>query len=117
MAVFDAEDVADFRLLQEIMDYCLDYPDARHHPKEDAIYAVMVSRQLARYHHCIDRIFLWMMAGIGIVEAVIHNLLQQTEIGNVFRVKYRHFLFDQIQNSAHICMFVLQLQDKHTNMS
>ena len=45
MAVFDAEDVADFRLLQEIMDYCLDYPEARHHPKEDAIYAVMVSRQ------------------------------------------------------------------------
>ena len=51
---------------------------------------------LARYHHCIDRIFLWMMAGLGIVEAIIHNLLQQTEIGNVFRVEYRHFLFDQI---------------------
>jgi len=45
MTVFDAEDVADFRLLQEIMDYCLDYPEACHHPKEDAIYAVMVSRQ------------------------------------------------------------------------
>ena len=27
------------------MDYCLDYPQACHHPKEDAIYAVMVSRQ------------------------------------------------------------------------
>ena len=48
MTVFDAEDVADFRLLQEIMDYCLDYPEACHHPKEDAIYAVMVSRQPKR---------------------------------------------------------------------
>ena len=45
MTVFDSEDIADFRLLQEIMDYCLDYPEACHHPKEDAIYAVMVSRQ------------------------------------------------------------------------
>ena len=45
MTVFDAKDVADFRLVQEIMDYCLDYPEACHHPKEDAIYAVMVSRQ------------------------------------------------------------------------
>ena len=45
MTVFDAGDVADFHLLQEIMDYCLDYPEACHHPKEDAIYTVMVSRQ------------------------------------------------------------------------
>lgn len=43
--VFDAGDVADYHLLQEIMDYCLDYPESCHHPKEDAIYAVMVERQ------------------------------------------------------------------------
>ena len=45
MTVFDAGDVADFHLLQEIMDYYLDYPEACHHLKEDATYAVMVSRQ------------------------------------------------------------------------
>lgn len=45
VAVFDAGDVADFHLLQEIMDYCLDYPEACHHPKEDAIYAFMLARQ------------------------------------------------------------------------
>jgi hypothetical protein len=26
MTVFDARDVTDFHLLQEILDYCLDYP-------------------------------------------------------------------------------------------
>lgn len=36
--------VMDTHLVQEILDYCLDYPNACHHPKEDAIYAVMIGR-------------------------------------------------------------------------
>ena len=42
---FGRGEVADFHLVQEIMDYCLDYPEACHHPKEDAIYAVMIDRR------------------------------------------------------------------------
>ena len=42
---FDRGEVADFHLVQEIMDYCLDYPEACHHSKEDAIYAVMIDRR------------------------------------------------------------------------
>ena len=42
---FGRGEVADFHLVQEIMDYCLDNPEACHHPKEDAIYAVMIDRR------------------------------------------------------------------------
>ena len=42
---FGRGEVADFHLVQEIMDHCLDYPEACHHPKEDAIYAVMIDRR------------------------------------------------------------------------
>lgn len=45
LALFDGGEVADYHLLQEIMDYCLDYPEACHHPKEDAVYAIMMERQ------------------------------------------------------------------------
>ena len=45
MTIFDTADAANFHLLHEIMDYCLDYPEACHHPKEDAIYVVRVSHQ------------------------------------------------------------------------
>ena len=60
-----------------------------------------------------------MMAGLGIVEAIAHDLRQQMEIGNVCRVEYRHLLFDLIQNAAHICMVVLQLKDdfRHAALS
>lgn len=39
-------EVPDYHLIQEIIDYCLDYPDACHHPKEDAIHRRLVARAL-----------------------------------------------------------------------
>lgn len=41
---FRAGAVPDYQLVQEIVDYCLDYPDVCHHPKEDAIHCVVVRR-------------------------------------------------------------------------
>jgi hypothetical protein len=32
------------------------------------------------------------------------------KIGNVSGVEYRHLLFDQVQNAAHIRMFSMQLK-------
>ncbi|MDH3231056.1 MAG: hemerythrin domain-containing protein [Alphaproteobacteria bacterium] len=50
LAVFAAGDRPDYDLVRAVIDYCLDYPDAVHHPKEDLIYQVLKSRdaELAR---------------------------------------------------------------------
>ncbi len=42
--VFNTGEVPDYDLLQEIVDYCLDYPDACHHPLEDAIFEHVLVR-------------------------------------------------------------------------
>jgi hemerythrin-like domain-containing protein len=40
LALFDRGD-ADYDTIGAILQYCLEYPDAVHHPKEDLIYAVL----------------------------------------------------------------------------
>lgn len=40
LALFDRGD-ADYDAIGAILQYCLEYPDAVHHPKEDLIYAVL----------------------------------------------------------------------------
>ena len=44
IAVFRNGDVPDYHLIQEIVDYCLDFPETCHRPKEEAIYALLVER-------------------------------------------------------------------------
>jgi len=44
VAIFRSGEVPDYRLIQEIVDYCLDYPDACHHPKEDVVFAAVMNR-------------------------------------------------------------------------
>lgn len=50
LAVFAAGERPDYDLIGAVIDYCLDYPDAVHHPKEDLIYGILKSRdaELAR---------------------------------------------------------------------
>ena len=50
LAVFAAGERPDYDLVGAVIDYCLDYPDAVHHPKEDLIYRILKSRdaELAR---------------------------------------------------------------------
>lgn len=44
LAVFAAGERPDYDLIGAVIDYCLDYPDAVHHPKEDLIYRVLKAR-------------------------------------------------------------------------
>lgn len=50
LAVFAAGERPDYDLIGAVIDYCLDYPDAVHHPKEDLVYRILKSRdaELAR---------------------------------------------------------------------
>ena len=50
LALFAAGERPDYDLVGAVIDYCLDYPDAVHHPKEDLIYQLLKSRdaELAR---------------------------------------------------------------------
>ncbi|MDP6388605.1 MAG: hemerythrin domain-containing protein [Alphaproteobacteria bacterium] len=47
VAVFRRGEVPDYDLVQEILDYCLDYPDRCHHPIEDLILARIRERDPA----------------------------------------------------------------------
>jgi len=50
LGVFASGERPDYDLIGAVIDYCLDYPDAVHHPKEDLIYRVLKKRdaELAR---------------------------------------------------------------------
>ena len=39
-----ANDSPDFALIDEVMSYCLTYPDQFHHPKEDIIYRALIDK-------------------------------------------------------------------------
>ena len=47
LALFTAGDGADYDVIGAILRYCLEYPDAVHHPKEDLIYGVLRDRDPA----------------------------------------------------------------------
>ncbi len=38
LAVFDAGETPDYDIVRGVVDYCLDYPDLYHHPKEDLVF-------------------------------------------------------------------------------
>lgn len=44
MGAYERGSVPDFDLLDLILDYILNYPDISHHPREDAIYAILMRR-------------------------------------------------------------------------
>ncbi len=44
LAVFAAGERPDYDLIGMVIEYCLDYPDAVHHPKEDLIYRILKER-------------------------------------------------------------------------
>ncbi|UCH75368.1 MAG: hemerythrin domain-containing protein [Rhodospirillales bacterium] len=44
LAVFASGERPDYDLIGAVIDYCLEYPDAVHHPKEDLIYGRLKSR-------------------------------------------------------------------------
>lgn len=46
LARFTSGDAADYETISTILRYCLEYPDAVHHPKEDLIYGVLRMRDL-----------------------------------------------------------------------
>jgi hemerythrin-like domain-containing protein len=48
LAVFDCSDRPDYEVLQAVISYFMDFPDACHHPKEDLIYAKLKARDPAR---------------------------------------------------------------------
>ncbi len=50
VALLAAGERPDYDLIAAVIDYCLEYPDAVHHPKEDLIYGILKSRnaELAR---------------------------------------------------------------------
>lgn len=47
LALFTAGKPADYDMIGAILRYCLEYPDAVHHPREDLIYSVLRSRDPA----------------------------------------------------------------------
>lgn len=47
LAVFAAGERPDYDLIGAVVDYCLNYPDAVHHPKEDLVYRILKSRDAA----------------------------------------------------------------------
>ncbi len=38
LAVFDAGETPDYDIVRGVVEYCLDYPDLYHHPKEDLVF-------------------------------------------------------------------------------
>lgn len=50
LTVFAAGDRPDYDLIGAVIDYCLEYPDAVHHPKEDMIYGILKSRDESLAH-------------------------------------------------------------------
>lgn len=47
LAVFATGERPDYDVIGAVIDYCLDFPDAVHHPKEDLVYRILVSRDAA----------------------------------------------------------------------
>lgn len=47
LGLFTAGDQADYDTIGAILQYCLEYPDAVHHPKEDLIYSLLRDRDSA----------------------------------------------------------------------
>ncbi len=44
LGVFADGGSPDYDVIEGVIDYCLDYPDQCHHPKEDIVYALLVTR-------------------------------------------------------------------------
>ena len=47
LKVFKTGELPDYELVKKIVDYCLDYPDKFHHPKEDLVYRKLKARHPA----------------------------------------------------------------------
>ena len=47
LAVFDAGETPDYDIIRGVVDYCLDYPDLYHHPKEDLVFERLKARDPA----------------------------------------------------------------------
>jgi hemerythrin-like domain-containing protein len=47
LEIFDRGERPDYEVLQTIIDYFLDFPEACHHPKEEAIFARLMARDAA----------------------------------------------------------------------
>ncbi len=47
LAVFDAGETPDYDIVRGVADYCLDFPDLYHHPKEDLVFERLEARDPA----------------------------------------------------------------------
>ncbi len=47
LAAFDAGETPDYDIVRGVVDYCLDFPDLYHHPKEDMVFECLKARDPA----------------------------------------------------------------------
>ncbi len=47
LAIFDGGETPDYDIVRGVVDYCLDYPDLYHHPKEDLVFERLKARDPA----------------------------------------------------------------------
>ena len=120
-ARFDAGEVPDYALVQDIINYCLDYPDLCHHPKEDLIYdrmrardegAIAAMSELQREHELLHRLT------VELKHAVAHVVQESSmprdefmRVANRFIERYREHIENEEQSFFPLAGDVLTGED------
>ena len=102
LAVLEQGRVPDYDIIQGVMDYCLDYPDLHHHPKEDLVFERLAARDPAAAETVGDLLGEHAALGEGTrrFAAAIGNVLLEAEVprdtllglARDFLGRYRHHI-------------------------
>ena len=118
-ARFDAGEVPDYMLVQDIINYCLDYPDLCHHPKEDLIYDRMRARgagsemsELQREHELLHHLTVELKHAVA--QVVQESSMPRDElmsVANRFIERYREHIENEERNFFTLAGDVLTGED------
>lgn len=102
LGLFTAGEAADYDMIGAMLQYCMEYPDAVHHPKEDLVYGILRGRDpvlaaevgdLEEEHRSLAEMTLSLSALIELARAEepvnreqVHNLTRD------FIHRYRHHI-------------------------
>lgn len=85
VAAFDRGERPDYDILHGVIDYCLNYPDLYHHPKEDLVMERLRARDPAAAAPLGDLLAEHVRLGevARRFAAAVHNILQEVEVPRV----------------------------------
>lgn len=93
LAIFDQGETPDYDIIQGVLDYCLNYPDLYHHPKEDLVYRHLARRnpdavEILGDLRAAHRNLADLTRGFS---AAVHNVLQDLQVprGIFDQIAYR----------------------------